>query len=284
MRLSERTFGTATLGLGVLLIAIMSTALAAFDGTGAWVVALLGGAVLGILIVLAGVGIVGISKGVRALRAAVAHRPADGSAERRPACAGSRRRARTRATDAVFSLHLLDGFKSYNEAYGEACGDTMLLWLADKLHVAANGSRRALPDARRRIRPAGARHRRGHARCPAAVADALLETGEGFVIRSRSGEVVLPGHDRNGQRDTQGRRPSGAEPTHGGTARRGVRRPRRSDRHHADPVRSLFDVAELAIDVGRRMGLPADRLDDLAAAAHLRDIGNMALPGEILRQ
>ncbi len=32
------------------------------------------------------------------------------------------------------------------------------------------------------------------------------------------------------------------------------------------------------------MGLPADRLDDLAAAAHLRDIGNMALPGEILRQ
>jgi response regulator RpfG family c-di-GMP phosphodiesterase len=34
--------------------------------------------------------------------------------------------------------------------------------------------------------------------------------------------------------------------------------------------------------VGRRVGLPADRLDDLAAAAHLRDIGNMAIPTAVL--
>ena len=45
---------------------------------------------------------------------------------------------------------------------------------------------------------------------------------------------------------------------------------------------SRFDVAELATTVGRTMGVPADELDDVSAAAHLRDIGNLAVPNVIL--
>src|SRR4051794_17434829 len=61
---SQRTLGAAPVALGLLLIAVMSAALAALGGAGAWIVALLGGTVLGVLVVLAGVSILGVSKAV----------------------------------------------------------------------------------------------------------------------------------------------------------------------------------------------------------------------------
>lgn len=280
MRFSERTFGAASLGLGVLLIAIMSTALAALDGMGAWIVALLGGSVLGILFVLAGVGIVGVSKAVAAAeqQSLVDPLTALPNADK---LALDLADVLAEGVDAVFSLHLLDGFKSYNEAYGRACGDTMLVWLAAKLRAAAPA-----PAVVYRMRGGEfALLARGSDAdtldVRAAVADALLETGEGFVIRSRFGEVVLPNqtqtvsealkladHRAQSQR-VAGHRDADVTPPDGAI-------------ESAWLARSRFDVADLATQVGRRLGLPADRLDDLAAAAHLRDIGNMALPGEIL--
>ncbi len=281
MRDSERTFGTASLGLGVLLIAIMSTALAVFDSMGAWVVALLGGSVLGILFVLAGVGIVGVSKALAATEQRSLIDPLTGlpNADQVTVDLAD---ALAQGADAVFSLHLLDGFKGYNEAYGRACGDTMLVWLADKLRVAANGSGRVYRMRGGEFALLAEGTDADTLDVRAAVADALLETGEGFVIRSRIGEVVLPGqtrtvsealkladHRAQSQR-TAGRRDPEITPPEDAI-----------ETGHFQS--SQFDVAELAIEVGRRMRLPADRLDDLAAASHLRDIGNMALPGEILR-
>jgi diguanylate cyclase (GGDEF)-like protein len=281
MRFSERTFGAASVGLGVILIAIMSTALTAFDGMGAWVVALLGGAVLIILFVLAGVGIAGVSKALALNEQQSLIDPLTGLSGA-DQLTNDLADALAQGSDAVFSLHLLDGFKSYNEAYGRACGDTMLVWLADKLRVAANGSGRVyrMRGGEFALLASGTDAETLDVR--AAVADALLESGEGFIITSRFGEVVLPGqtqtvsealkladHRAQSQRKA-GRRDLDVAPPEDAIE---------TARIPASP----FDVAELATEVGRRMGLPADRLDDLAAAAHLRDLGNMALPGEILR-
>ncbi len=282
MRLSERTFGTATLGLGLLLIAIMSTALAAFNDMGAWLVVLLGGTVLGLMFLLAGVGIVGISRGVAAAEQQSQVDPLTGlpNADR---LALDLADVLAERTDAVFSFLLLDGFKSYNEAYGRACGDAMLLWLADKARRAADGQAGMyrMRGGEFALLVRGSDEQTLELR--AAVADALLETGEGFVIRSRSGEVALPGETQTvsemlkvADHRAQGQRIAGRRDAELGPP---------ADAIATTPITaSLFDVAELATDIGRRMELPADRLDDLAAAAHLRDIGNMALPGEILRQ
>ena len=233
MRLSERTFGTASLGLGLLLITIMSTALAAFNDVGVWLVVLLGATVLGLIFVLAGVGIVGISKGVAAFEQQSQIDPLTGlpNADR---LALDLADVLAEGTDAVFSLHLMDGFKSYNEAYGRACGDTMLLWLADKAtaRCARTGGFYRMRGGEFALLARGSDEHTLDVR--AAVADALLETGEGFVIRSRSGEVVLPGHTHDGQRDAQGGRPSGAESTHRGTSRRGGGAAAGRDRDHAD--------------------------------------------------
>jgi diguanylate cyclase (GGDEF)-like protein len=281
MRFSERTFGRASLGLGVLLIAIMSTALAAFDGMGAWVVAVLGGAVLAIMFVLAGVGIVGISKGLAASEQKSLIDPLTGLANADQLTLDLAD-ALAQGADAAFSLHLLDGLKGYNEAYGRACGDTMLVWLADKLRVAANGSGRVYRMRGGEFALLAQGTDADTLDVRAAVADALLETGEGFVIRSRFGEVVLPG-----QTQTVSEALKLADHRAQSQRKAGRRDPEVTPPEDAIQTAriesSQFDVAELAIEVGRRMGMPADRLDDLAAAAHLRDIGNMALPGEILR-
>jgi response regulator RpfG family c-di-GMP phosphodiesterase len=47
-------------------------------------------------------------------------------------------------------------------------------------------------------------------------------------------------------------------------------------------TRPRYQVADVAARIGRRMGLAAAELDDLEAAAHLRDVGNMALPSAVL--
>ncbi len=192
MRFSERTFGSATLGLGILLIAIMSTALAALDGTGVWVVLLLGGTVLGLIFILLGVGIVGVTKAIAVSEQQSLIDPLTAlpNADRLTLDLAD---VLVDGSDAVFSLHLLDGFKNYNEAYGRACGDTMLVWLTDKLRAAVHGQATVyrMRGGEFALLARGSDEATLDVR--AAVADALLETGEGFVIRSRYGEVVLPG-------------------------------------------------------------------------------------------
>jgi response regulator RpfG family c-di-GMP phosphodiesterase len=47
-------------------------------------------------------------------------------------------------------------------------------------------------------------------------------------------------------------------------------------------VRPRYDVAALSMRIGRHLGVPIDELDDLQAAAQLRDVGNMAIPSAVL--
>jgi HD-GYP domain-containing protein (c-di-GMP phosphodiesterase class II) len=46
----------------------------------------------------------------------------------------------------------------------------------------------------------------------------------------------------------------------------------------------LHEVADLAVAVGRRMGLLPEELDEVARAAELHDVGKMAVPEQILNK
>ena len=46
----------------------------------------------------------------------------------------------------------------------------------------------------------------------------------------------------------------------------------------------LDQVAGLSVEVGREMGITGDELDDLARAAHLHDVGKVAVPDAILQK
>jgi diguanylate cyclase (GGDEF)-like protein len=184
-------------------------------------------------------------------------------------------------TRVVLSLFVLEGLKKYNDAYGHACGDALLAWLARRARDAA-GSRGTVYRMRGgdfALLASGPEHLTGEVRD--AVSAALLETGDGFMIWSSAGEATLP---REAQQpgdalklaDRRAHVQRNAPP--GSAEARPPEDPVEALRH----ARPRFDVAELATALGRRMGVAADDLPQLEAAAQLRDVGNMAIPSSVL--
>jgi two-component system, cell cycle response regulator len=267
---------------GLMLLPVMTIALAVVSGAGIWVVAVLGGVVLGILVAVAGVGLVGVSRSVRRneqelLLDAVTGLP---SVDRlyidlAPVLA-DRRQPR-----AELSLYLLDGLKRYNDAYGRACGDALLSWLGRKLLDAVG-------DAGTVYRMRGGEFAvlaRGEEDFTAGVrrdaGTALVEAGEGFVISASAGEVVVPDEARTvseALKLADHRAQAQRQATHGEAAHQ----PPDDLTDAVEPATSSFDVAGLAVAVAERLKVPAVQLDEIGAAANLRDIGNMAVPTAVL--
>lgn len=181
----------------------------------------------------------------------------------------------------VLTLFDLEGFKHYNDSYGRACGDVLLRRLANRLAAAVG------PDAEA-YRTRGDEFAvlfRGDGRRSAMVvkraASALIELGEGFMIRSWHGSVRLP-------EDTEF--PGEALKL----ADQRLQQHRHDPRTDATPELALREAARtpvpvpthecgaLAQRVGERMGFSGDQLSDLVAAAELRDVGMMAVPDSIL--
>jgi diguanylate cyclase (GGDEF)-like protein len=280
MSSSQRTLGAAPVALGLLLVALMAAALAALGGAGAWIVALVGGTLLGVLVVLACVSILGVSKVVEAAEQESYIDPVTAlpSAEK---LAVDLDWAISTDTTATFSLHLLDGFKSYSEAYGRACGDALLSWLAQKLRRAVGGDAVVYRMRGGEFALLASGHAAGTEDLRQRADAALRESGEGFVIAAFAGYTELPGEATT---VTDALRLA----DHRASAQRRATERGSETQLPDDPIETAragtarFDVVELATQVGRRVGLPADRLDDLAAASHLRDIGNMAIPSSVL--
>jgi response regulator RpfG family c-di-GMP phosphodiesterase len=168
----------------------------------------------------------------------------------------------------------------YNEAYGETCGDAMIAWLAGKLATAVGERGHAY-----RLRGAAfavvASLADPTEELPRLCASALLEVGEGFVIRGAVGRALLPS-----EAETPA---AGIElATRRAIAERGERpgdaelRPPQSPLEVLPLIHPRYQVAEVAARIGRRMGLQGSELEELEAAAHLRDVGNMALPSAVL--
>jgi GGDEF domain-containing protein len=181
---------------------------------------------------------------------------------------------------AAVHVCVLQGMGRYNDAYGEACGDAMIGWLARKLSDAVAGRATVY-----RLRGASFAVMCTLAEpcedIPGLCGKALLEVGEGFVIRGAVGRATLP------------REASAAAAGIEMATRRAVgeRRENPADAELRPPenpldvlplVRPRYGVAEVAARIGRRLGLDPSELDELEAAAHLRDVGNMALPSDVL--
>jgi two-component system cell cycle response regulator len=209
-----------------------------------------------------------------------------GLGNRRQLLSDLERRLRAEAVrPTLLMLFDLDGFKGYNDTFGHPAGDALLARLGEKLA--------AVPG------PDGAVYRLGGDEfcLLAVVADgeaealidrackALSEHGEGFEIETSFGAIMLPDDATDVSHALQ----AADERLYAQKySRRGE-----SDRPMAalleslsvrDPAfhEQLAGVGALAGEVGRRLGLRRDELEELERAAQLHDLGKLAVPDEIL--
>ncbi len=261
----------------VALTVTLSVVLGAVAGIGVWLVAVVAGGTIALLATL----------GVLASAQTSAQRPA--ARPKIDAATGlpDVEQLRTDLARAIEGpRHVLlsfpiDGLKSYNDAYGEQCGDALMAWLAAKLTNAV-GDRAVVYRARGAafaVLAAGREEAVDAVRADAHAA--LFEIGDGFAIWPSDGAVVLPEDAASPaeaieRADRRAHVPDDqCEPVAFGAP-------------PEDPIdavvssRTTADVGELAKRVGRRLGVRDCRLDDLEAAAHLRDVGKVAIPNSIL--
>jgi two-component system, cell cycle response regulator len=186
----------------------------------------------------------------------------------------------------VLALFDLDGFKSYNDAFGHPAGDALLERLGANLAATMAGHGGA-------YRMGGdefcvlARVEDGNADAIVArAATALTERGERFRVGCSYGTVVLAGetlHPSEALRVADQRmyaNKRGGRPTHEETIHQVllsvVGEHDGALREHVD------DVADLAERVSRELGLDDDVIAHVRRAAALHDVGKVAIPDEIL--
>jgi diguanylate cyclase (GGDEF)-like protein len=273
---------TSSAAAGAAIAGLVAVLLAALAGAGPWLVAVLGATAFAAAAAstIAGIrtapaqpttpagallldDVTGLANGAR-LRADL---------DDALACAGAPR--------LVLTLLVLEGLKKYNDAYGHACGDALLAWLARRLRgaVGDRGTVYRMRGGDFAVLAAGPEHVTAEVR--AAAAAALSEAGDGFMVWCSVGEAVLPREARNAGEALKladRRAHVHRNAPQGGAEARPPEDPIEALRF----VRPRYDVAELATALGRRLGVPSDGLADLEAAAQLRDVGNMAIPGSVL--
>jgi two-component system cell cycle response regulator len=186
----------------------------------------------------------------------------------------------------VLALYDLDGFKSYNDAFGHLAGDSLLERLGANVAGAVEGEGTAyrmggdefcvlapVPDG-------------DPATVVARAASALSESGERFRVGCSYGMVVLEGEridpsealrlaDQRMYANKRGGRQSSEETVHQ-VLLSVVGEHDGALRDHVD------DVARLAEMVGRRLGLDDGDVAHVRRAAALHDVGKVAIPDAIL--
>jgi diguanylate cyclase (GGDEF)-like protein len=184
--------------------------------------------------------------------------------------------------DRAWTLYIfaLDGFKDYNDAYGDACGDALLAWLARKLagSVGEHAIAYRMRGGSFGLLAVGPEQLTASVR-DAAVA-ALHEIGEGFHISCGVGTASLPSETRVPElalelalRRAHSNRTDRPKP--------GLRAP--ADATEAlRLVRPRYDMAALARRIARRLEVPPADIEHLEAAVHLCDVGTLAVPREVL--
>jgi diguanylate cyclase (GGDEF)-like protein len=192
-------------------------------------------------------------------------------------------------TPLLLALFDLDGFKNYNDSFGHPAGDALLARLGRNVQFAmrehGGEAYRMGGDEFCIIAKLGAD---GQGPIIADASAALSERGEGFAIGSSYGLVLLPqeandvgislrlADQRMYANKNSGRRSAGRQSADVLLQALHERSPELGDH--------LVDVARLAAEVGRRLGMSGEELDQLAQAAQLHDVGKMAIPDAILKK
>ena len=242
-------------------------------------------AILGVAVMLMTLAVISLRASRRELQAAATSDGLTGLANRRRLMADLERRAAHGAAEpAVLLLFDLDGFKSYNDAFGHLAGDALLTRLGQALDRSVRGHGRAYRLG-------------GDEFCVLADADArdqvelmapaaLIEHGDGFAITASYGTVAIPeeaclasealliADQRMYAHKNVGR----------ATARRQSTDVllRALAERHPSLEGHLGGVAHLAEAVGRQLGLEGEALDHVRVAAELHDVGKVAIPDAIL--
>ncbi|MGD0166653.1 MAG: HD domain-containing phosphohydrolase [Gaiellaceae bacterium] len=189
----------------------------------------------------------------------------------------------------LLGLFDLDGFKNYNDSFGHPAGDALLARLGRNVQLAmrehGGEAYRMGGDEFCIIATIGVD---GQGPIIADATAALSERGEGFAIGSSYGSVLLPqeasdvgislrlADQRLYANKNSGRRSAGRQSADVLLQALHERSPELGDH--------LVDVARLAAEVGRRLGMSGEELDQLAQAAQLHDVGKMAIPDAILKK
>ncbi len=193
------------------------------------------------------------------------------------------------AAPLLLGLFDLDGFKNYNDSFGHPAGDALLTRLGRNLQTAmrqhGGEAYRMGGDEFCIIVTIGTD---GQGTIISDATAALSERGEGFAIGSSYGSVLLPqeanevsialrlSDQRLYANKNSGRRSAGRQSADVLLQALHERSPELGDH--------LVDVARLAAEVGRRLGMSGEELDQLAQAAQLHDVGKMAIPDAILKK
>ena len=188
----------------------------------------------------------------------------------------------------VLAIFDLDGFKRYNDSFGHPAGDALLARLGSKLGAATapygTAYRMGGDEFCILFSPEGP----GADAVLASATAALSEGGEAFAVAPSVGSVAIP-------RETT----VASEALQIADSRMYANKDRRSRsasrqtcdallhmlrEREPDLYEHLHGVGELAVAVGRRLGLESEELDVVCRAAELHDVGKIAVPDAILQK
>jgi GGDEF domain-containing protein len=268
--------------VAVAIVAVAAIAAVAVVGGGAGLLGLVVGASLGVIATLTAVGRSAEPRPTSEAAPAPYEDPVTGLPTHEKLVADLQETLDA-GDDRVLTLYLfaLDGFKDYNDAYGDACGDALLGWLARKLRdaVGSYGSVYRMRGGSFALLAVGS-ERFTSALC-ASAASALGENGDGFQIYCDVGQAALPAEAPSPRAalELAARRAS----KHG--SERHVKSGRRAPVDAIEAlrlVRSRRDVATLATGIAGRLGVPESEVETVETAMRLCDIGNVAVPAAVL--
>ena len=189
---------------------------------------------------------------------------------------------------AVLALFDLDGFKEYNDSFGHPAGDELLARLGERLRITIGGLGTAYRMGGDEFCVLTNLSGDDGEAISGLAAAALSDDGEAFHIGCSYGSAVLPAEASTSEealsvadqrmyaQKTSGRKSAGRQSTDVLLRVLGER--------SIDLEEHTSDVARLAQQTARRLGLSTEDVRRTALAAELHDIGKTAIPDAILNK
>jgi two-component system, cell cycle response regulator len=188
----------------------------------------------------------------------------------------------------VLALFDLDGFKEYNDSFGHPAGDELLARLGERLRITIGGLGTAYRMGGDEFCVLANLNGDDGEAISGLGAAALSDDGQGFQIGCSYGNAILGSEASTSEealgvadqrmyaRKTSGRKSAGRQSTDVLLRVLGER--------SSDLEEHISDVARLAHQTARRLGLPTKEVRRIALAAELHDVGKAAIPDAILNK